>query len=334
MRKVGFLIAAIFALASCNKSNVTTKYYDGMAQGTTYHIIVVAPDSVDFRDEIGSIFTGIDNSLSTYQESSIISRINRNDSNVVVDEYFKSVYNRSVEIAKETNGDFDATVAPLVNAWGFGVSKNTEANDSLINVIKQHIGYTKAHLNGNTLVKQDSALMFDFNAIAQGYTVDVLAEFLEQNGVETYYVEVGGELRTKGKKVDGKKWTTGIDKPTDHAEKGKELQVIIQTENQAVATSGNYRKFYIDDETGAKYSHTIDPHTGYPVKHRLLSATVVADNCMDADAYATALMVMGVAEAQEFLNQKENLEGYLVYTDKKGTWQTYVTKGFEKMIKQ
>lgn len=334
MRYFGLVAAIGLLFCSCNKSNITTKYYDGMAQGTTYHIIVVAPDSADYQDEIASIFIDIDNSLSTYVQSSIISRINRNDSNVVLDQHFKRVYNRSVEIAKETNGDFDATVAPLVNAWGFGTSKNAEANDSIIDIIKQHIGYTKSRLSNNTLVKQDSALMFDFNAIAQGYTVDVLAEFLDEKGVQDYYVEVGGELRTKGKKVDGEKWTTGIYKPTDNAEKGNQLQVIIQTENQAVATSGNYRKFYVDEVTGTKYSHTIDPHTGYPVKHRVLSATVVANNCMDADAYATAIMIMGLKDATAFLEQNDELEAYLVYTTKDGVWQTYITDGFKKMIKQ
>lgn len=331
------LLGCFLILLSCNpNSEQLLIKYQGSAQGTSYHISIL----VDEKDEkigpaITNLLDSIDNSLSTYKENSIISRINRNDSAAPVDSLFVAVFNRSQEISKQTGGAFDMTVGPLVRFWGFGPDAYSQEKDSVeIDSILQYIGYGKVRLEGATVVKEDERMTLDFNAIAQGYSVDLLLEMLQRKGIKNMVVELGGEIRAIGKNASGEPWTVGIDKPMEgeaNETRQQGHQAVVHLKDKALATSGNYRKFYEKD--GKKIAHTIEPRTGYPVQHSLLSATVVADDCMTADAYATAFMVLGVDGAKGLLSEHTELEAYLVYTDDKGEYQVFVTEGLKKFIK-
>jgi len=327
-----FLLAATLFTACKQKANFLMKI-TGSAQGTTYSIAWVSADRINYQPPVDSIFRKIDSSLSTYLPVSIISRINQNDSSVTLDEHFMTVFKKAEEVSENTGGEFDVTVAPLVNVWGFGFEKKDKPDSAVIKKLLQITGYKMVKLAGNKLVKEKNEIMLDFNAIAQGYTVDVLAAFLEHKGIQDYFVELGGEVKTKGRKSDKQPWRVGIDKPKENETEERELQVILELENKSLATSGNYRKFYVEE--GRKYSHIIDPFTGYPAKNSLLSASVIADDCMTADAYATAFMVMGLEKAKQFLEQHKelNLDVYFVY-DENGALKTYASGNIKKWIKE
>jgi thiamine biosynthesis lipoprotein len=329
MKFIFFSTVAILLLISCHRGINNTIKISGAAQGTSYHITYLAGQHSNYREEIDSIFKGIDLSLSTYNTGSIISRINRNDTTVTVDEYFSDVFNKSMEVSEKTKGLFDVTVAPIINAYGFGFTKREKVTNSLIDSLLRFIGYKKVRLVDKKLVKEIPQVMLDFNAIAQGYTVDVLASFLENKGINNYMVEVGGELRAKGKKPDDSYWSVGIEQPNETNTDGASLNAVVKIKDKSLATSGNYKKFYIED--GKKYAHIIDPFTGYPSKNNLLSTTVITENCMTADAYATAFMVMGLEKSKQFLSENKdlNLEVYFIY-DENGEWKTYSSKNFDK----
>ncbi|MBN1143517.1 MAG: FAD:protein FMN transferase [Bacteroidales bacterium] len=305
----------------------------GFAQGTTYHIIYESAHGENLQSSIDSLLNDFDYSLSIYQQNSIISRFNRNDSAVVADTKFIEVFNKSKEVFTNTGGAFDITVGPIVNALGFG-SSDTMAVDSLvIDSLLQYVGMNKVDLSEGKLVKQHVNMRLDVNAIAQGYSVDLVARFLENRGIRNYMVEIGGEVRAKGKNSKRSAWKIGIDKPQEgNMLPGANLQAIVSLDDKSLATSGNYRKFYEKD--GIKYVHTINPKTGYPVVSNLLSATVVADDCIAADAYATALMVMGLDQSIEFLKTHQFLDAFLIYADSQGRFQVYYTPGLEKYIEQ
>jgi len=329
MKFIFFSTVAILLLISCHRGINNTIKISGAAQGTSYHITYLAGQHSNYREEIDSIFKGIDLSLSTYNTGSIISRINRNDTTVTVDEYFSDVFNKSMEVSEKTKGLFDVTVAPIINAYGFGFTKREKVTNSLIDSLLRFIGYKKVRLVDKKLVKEIPQVMLDFNAIAQGYTVDVLASFLENKGINNYMVEVGGELRAKGKKPDDSYWSVGIEQPNETNTDGASLNAVVKIKDKSLATSGNYKKFYIED--GKKYAHIIDPFTGYPSKNNLLSTTVITENCMTADAYATAFMVMGLEKSKQFLSENKdlNLEVYFIY-DENGEWKIYSSKNFDK----
>jgi thiamine biosynthesis lipoprotein len=302
---------------------------EGRAQGTTYHISYYSNDSLAFKKSVDSLLKKIDSSLSTYLQASIISRINRNDSHIKADAHFKKVFERSMEISEITNGMFDITVAPVVNAWGFGFTKKNDIARTNIDSLLKWVGYKKVKLEGSKLVKQYAQTMLDMNAIAQGYTVDEIANLFDTRGVQSYIVELGGEVKAKGRKTNLEFWLVGIDRPSELD--GGEYQAILQLENKALATSGNYRRYY--EENGRKYAHIIDPRTGYPAKHTLLSATVVANDCMSADAFATAFMVMGYENTVAFLtaHPEERLEVILIYDDG-GKWKTYISPSLQTAV--
>ncbi|MEP7107788.1 MAG: FAD:protein FMN transferase [Ferruginibacter sp.] len=331
MKFIFLSCVAIFLFISCNRGINNTIKISGVAQGTTYHITYLAGQNSNYREAFDSIFNKIDLSLSTYVPASIISKINKNDTAVIVDDYFSDVFNKSIEVSEKTKGLFDVTVAPVVNAWGFGFTRKEKVNKILIDSLLKYIGYKKVRLEGKKLVKEIPQVMLDFNAIAQGYTVDVLASFLESNGIGNYLVEVGGELRAKGKKVNDSCWTVGIEQPDEDPTDGVSLKAMVKIKDKALATSGNYKKFYVED--GKKYTHIIDPFTGYPAKNNLLSTSVIAGNCITADAYATAFMVMGLEKSKQFLSEyKElNLEVFFIY-DENGAWKTYTSKKFEENV--
>lgn len=330
MKKIVLSLLGLMLLAACNNSALDVEMANtGYAQGTTYQIKYIAKEGVDYQKSIDSLFSVVDFSMSTYNPNSLISKINLNpDSLVQVDALFSEVLNASLKVAKVSNGQFDPTVGPLVELWGFGLSERDRVDSAQVDSVKRYIGYGEVYRNIDSL-RMPKGYRIDFNAIAQGYTVDLIAKFLESHGLEQYMVEVGGEVKAKGQNINDKTWTIGIDKPTEEIDSEKRFQTIISLENKSLATSGNYRKFWTDEETGMRYSHTINPQTGYPANNRLLSVSIITDECMYADAYATACMVMGTQKAISFINQNELLEGYLVYTNDEGEWEVYTTEGFE-----
>jgi thiamine biosynthesis lipoprotein len=320
------------ALPACREKEIHYDSFTGFAQGTTYSIVYKRTKGITpeiLREKVEKILHDFDMSLSIYQDSSIISRINRNEK-AVPDSFFLEVFNKSVLISGMTGGAFDITVGPLVRAWGFGpeAHKNFEAakRDSLMKLV----GMDKVSIVDGKVVKADPGIYLDVNAIAQGYSVDVICRYLDKAGIPDYLVEVGGEVRAKGTKA-GALWRIGIDKPEDNnMSPGQTLQAIIRISDKALATSGNYRKFYI--ENGIKYSHTIDPRTGYPARNRLLSATILADDCTTADGLATACMVMGVDSAIAFILRNPKISGYLVFSDDNGDYDTWISEDLRKNI--
>lgn len=333
MKKIIPLLIILFSLFSCQNNN-EAKYYkiNGFAQGTTYSVIYKGNN--DYRLEIDSILKAFDESLSTYKENSIISRINKNDTAIKTDKLFRVFFEKSEEIWQKTNGDFDITVSPIVNIWGFGFTNRLDdISQHIIDSLLQYIGMEGVSIVNNRVIKNNPNIMLDGNAIAQGYSVDIVADFLKENGVINYLVEIGGELKAEGVNAKLEAWKIGIDKPIeDTLAINRELKAILQLKNKALATSGNYRKFY--NKNGQKYSHTINPKTGYPVNHNLLSATVLTDDCISADAYATAFMVMGYDKAIQFVNENKDIEIYLIADAGNGNYITYYSDGMKKYIKE
>ncbi|MBN1182461.1 MAG: FAD:protein FMN transferase [Bacteroidales bacterium] len=304
---------------------------DGYIQGTTYHIIYQSKKNEDYRDEIGSILNVFNKTASVYDSTSLISRINRNEPNVIVNSMFKEIFNRSMEISVETNGMFDITVGPIVRAWGFGPDTSGLTTDQNIDSLLQFVGYNKVKIKDNRVVKDVPGVILDFNAIAQGYSVDLVSNYLKEMGLHNYLVEIGGEVYCSGLKNNSSKWRIGVDKPVEgNMVAGQNIQAVISLSDKALATSGNYRKFYFKE--GVKYSHSINPKTGRPAMHNLLSATVIADDCMTADAFATAFMVMGLERSIEFLKSKPELDALLIYSDSNNEYAMYKTEGMQEIL--
>ncbi len=322
-------LATVWVFSSC--SNQQKKFFsnEGLIFGTTYHIIY--ENDKDVHDGIRVTMNNFNLSLSTYDKNSVISKINRNE-DVEIDDYFITVFTKAVEISDKTGGAFDITVAPLVNAWGFGFSKKDSVSPQLIDSLLQFVGMDKIKISDGKVVKNNPGVMLDASAIAKGYGVDVVADYLESLGVKNYLVEIGGEIRVRGHNMRGIFWRVGIDKPIDDPKVlHRELQEIIEITDGALASSGNYRNFYIKD--GKKYAHTIDPKTGYPIQHELLSVSVVAPDCMTADAYATAFMVLGLDKAKEIVEKTPGLEAYFICrAEDSDTLKIIYTDGFGKLI--
>ncbi len=330
--KLILIVACLLFSAACNTSVKNGVYFKiaGFAQGTTYHITYELFDTVDLKPQVDSILMAFDRSLSSYDTNSIISKINRNE-DVIVDDLFMKVFVASDEVHRFSDGLFDITVMPLVNSWGFGPGTRQEMDSARIDSLLEFVGMEKVKIENGRLVKTDSRIQIDVNAIAQGYSVDIVAGFLEDMGSVNYMVEIGGEVRAKGVNPTGRIWRIGIDKPEfGNMIPGADLEAVVELNNKSLATSGNYRKYY--EENGVKYTHSIDPKTGYPAKQSLLSATIIADNCMMADAYATVCMVGGLEKSKEILALHPELEAYLIFGDESGIYQLYVTEGMSKRI--
>ena len=267
-----------------------------------------------------------------FNDKSIISRINRGE-DVKTNEMFDTVFNLAENIADNTNGAFDITVAPLVNAWGFGFKTGNPPTKTAIDSLRSIVGYKKVALRNNRITKTDPRIMLDCSAIAKGYGCDVVAHLLQRHGIEIYMVEIGGEVVTHGISEKRLPWKIGVTKPTDDSlAVDKELQTVLNVKNMAMATSGNYRNFYY--KNGKKYAHTIDPKTGYPVQHNILSATVLAKHCAEADAYATSFMVMGLDGAKKTLENHPELMAYLIYADHKGNMQVWYSPSMKDKIQK
>ena len=305
---------------------------EGNAQGTTYHITYFDIQNRDLQPEIAQLLKDFDLSVSTYIPNSIISRINSNEKNVVVDKYFIDCFNKAKEVWKNTNGAFDPTVYPLVNAYGFGPGKKQKIEKTKIDSMLKFVGFQLIKLKGNKVVKKDPRVALDFNAFAQGYSVDVVSDFLNSKGINSYIVEIGGEVFAKGRKLNGTNWTIGIEKPIDNKDSQNPLKAIAKLDNLAIATSGNYRRFVIED--GIKYVHHIDPKTGYPTKNNLLSASIFAKECISSDANATGVLVLGLEKAKVFLSKHPELQAYLIYSDNNGNYEVYETPGLKSIVSE
>lgn len=324
--------SAILALIliGCNETSELVQRTDyGRAQGSTYAISYITGKDVKHQSGIDSILQVIDKSMSTYQSNSTISLINRGDT-VPVDDHFWNVWLRSVDIWKETGGLFDVTVYPLISLWNFERKEQRIPDSLAVDSVLRYVGTDLVEnvTQENFWIPENVKL--DFNAIAQGYTVDVICDYLEMNGIEHYLVEVGGELRTKGKNIDEQIWRIGIEKPEEEKQY-ESFQKVIALENAGLATSGSYRKFIEDTTTGDRYSHAVNPLTGYATNDPLMSVTVIANTTMDADAYATALLVMGLDAATEFMNQRGDLAIYLIYFDKFKGWVELSNDAFQAL---
>jgi thiamine biosynthesis lipoprotein len=332
MKKLAYLGVLLGLILACNSQ---PEYFlvktSGPTQGTSYNISYVEKEGKDYREAIDSILLVIDRSMSLWVQSSTIYRLNAGDT-VQLDQHFKNVLAASIAMSKKTDGAFDITIAPLVKAWGFGPDERLQLDSAKVDSLLALVGYTRLKFDGSNLT-MPKGMQLDMNAIAQGYTVDVLSSFLESKGILNYLVEVGGEVRARGKNATEQVWSVGVDKPNENFNPENRFQVIVSLDSAALATSGNYRKFWVDENTGIKYAHTINPKTGYPVKSKLLSATVVAPDCMTADAWATACMVVGEEKAKEFIKRNKELEAYFVYSDFEGNYQTWQSDGFAKMAK-
>lgn len=321
----------LLLLSSCDKNKeLVLNKFGGETQGTYYAITYYSPDSLNLQPQIDSLLNRFDSSLSTYKPNSIISRMNQNDTSAVADKSLLEVWKKSMEVSEISNGAFDITVAPLVNAWGFGFTDRMKVNKQIVDSLLPLIGYKKVKMVNGKVLKNDPRMQFDFNAIAQGYSVDVVAMFLESKNIKRYLVDIGGEVLGKGLKTDGKAWNVAIETPSKNEDDERKVEIVLKLEDKAISTSGNYRKYY--EENGIRYSHTINPTTGYPVEHSMLSASVIANDCMTADAFATVFMVWGLEKSKEFLNKHKELEAYFIYANEQGINESYHTPGFEKLI--
>ena len=312
MRLHVLVFLVLLLLNSCtNQDQHNLNIARGNALGTTYSVQFVHPKELDITPALDSIFEVINNSMSTYQKTSQISKINANTAKEI-DLHFKTVFDRSKSIYKETSGVFDPTIGVLVNAWDFGPEGALQSLDSVkISELKEHVGFFKVKRKGLTILKEDSQTYLDFNAIAKGYTVDVVSEYLDNIGIAHYLVEIGGELKAKGKNLHkNKDWRIGIEDP--NFDGTQSVHRVISLNNTAMATSGTYRKFKTD-AAGNRYSHIINPETGFPSKTNVLSVSVMAKSCMDADAYATAFKAMGIEKTKAFLTNHTDIKVYFIF---------------------
>ncbi|MDR1129831.1 MAG: FAD:protein FMN transferase [Prevotellaceae bacterium] len=302
----------------------------GFALGTSFKIIYRDAKKRDWHDSVMNIFDRFENSLSLYRKNSIISKVNRNE-DVVLDDYFIRMFKCAEEVTEQTGGAFDISAAPLFEVWGWGEKERVRVTPRMIDSLKQYTGMDKIRVEGRKVIKLNPNVRINTNAIAKGYCSDVVAGFIERQGIVDYLVEVGGETVIRGKNRLGKEWRIGIDKPFDgNLIPGQSLQAVVNITDKALATSGDYRRYYIED--GKKYSHTIDPETGYSAKQNVLSVTVVASDCMTADALATAFMVMGLEKTKTFLKQRPDIEVFLLYADKEEI-KEFVSENMKHRIK-
>jgi thiamine biosynthesis lipoprotein len=329
LKPVFYVIFSFLSLSLLYPSKKWNKYIiNGEAQGTTYHLVYYAEDGVILKTDIDSIFRSIDNSLSIYNSNSLISQFNASVRGVKANKMLSTVVAKAKEISVATNGISDITVLPLVNAWGFGPIKSTRVPDSIqVADLLQCISYKFISLIGDSLLKKKPCVSIDVNGIAQGYSVDLIAEWLAKNNVHNYLVEVGGEIRVSGRKQpSGEPMIVGIEMPGSHdfgPEKGIKS---ISMSDGAITTSGNYRKFFSNG--GKTFAHLIDPVTGYPFSNELISVTVKAADAITADGYDNALMGMGLQKALQFLSTHPELRAYFIYKNKDGVVRDTASLGF------
>lgn len=323
---VYLLVVALFSSCIGNEEYFTES-------GSVFHtrFIIKYRASKSQSDKIKEELDRFNLSMNPFNPNSIIAKVN-NNLDVEIDDWFYEVFNKSIEVSEKTNGAFDITCAPLVNLWGFGFSKMDSVTPAMVDSIKAFVGYKRVHLNGRKVVKDDSRVMLNCSSIAKGYACDVIARLLEKQGIKNYMVEIGGEVTMNGVNQNGEHWKVGINKPDDKAiGQSNSIEEIVQICGKGgVATSGDYRNFYIKD--GKKFAHTINPATGYPAGQNILSATIVANDCMTADAYATSFMVMGVEKAKLLAESIPEIEYFIIYSDENGQHKTAYSKGMVRYL--
>ena len=335
MNRYFFILVGLILpfLSGCaDKKELKVFKMSGAAQGTYYAITYCSDNNENLQPAVDSLLKQFDKSVSSYIPTSVISRLNNNDTSVTADPIYETIFKKSMGVSASTDGAFDVTVGPLVEAWGFGFKKKEKVDKAMVDSLLPLVGYRKVQLSKGKLIKADPRIQIDFDAIAQGYSSDWLAWFFEKKGIQNYLIDVGGEVLAHGSKPDGQLCSVAIEMPSKNSEDERKIQAILTMKNRAISTSGSYRKYY--EENGVRYSHTIDPSNGYPVRHNLLSVSVVANDCITADAYATAFMVMGLEKSKEFLAKNSEMEAYFISDDQHGGFTIFYTPGFEKLIKE
>ena len=327
MRTLLLLCFTIGILTACQSGK---RYYTLTGVNhTTYQIKYQYDRTLD--DEIEAEFKKYYHSINPFDSLSIISRINRNE-NVETDSLFRHVFNTAMEVSAQTQGTFDVTCAPLINLWGFGFQKFDSITPQMIDSIRAFVGYRKVHLQGNRIVKDDPRILLNFSALGDGTICDVIAKLFDEKGISNYMIDIGGEVMVKGKNPQGQDWHVGIIKPQDDPSgTNSELeQVVLLSERTGLATSGNYRNFYV--KNGKRYAHTINPSTGYPAEQDILSATIIAKDCILADAYATTFMVLGRNKARLLQKKLPEIDYFIIYADSCGEYGTEYSPGMKRYL--
>ena len=325
-----FLVLLIVGTVLIIRQQQSTPYQKnaGLIFGTTYSVTYQCGE--DLQEEIEAELKKVDDEFSMFNSQSIVARLNNGEQPELSNDFI-DVFKLARQVSEDTNGAFDITVAPLVNAWGFGFKHEQMPSKEQVDSLRELIGYRYVTLKDKNITMQKPGMMLDFSAIAKGYGVDVVARLLERHDIKNYMVEIGGEITTRGINPERVPWRIGVNKPSeDTLNENHELQTILNVTDKSMATSGNYRNFYV--KGGKKYAHTIDPKTGYPVQHSLLSATVLTDRCAKADAYATSFMVLGMDGAKQILERHKELMAYLIYTDNKGNLSVWYSPSLKDKI--
>ena len=328
MRRVFWLIIGLAFFASCGKQPQKI-VIEGLAQGSYYAITYFDEANRNFQREIDSIFHAVDLSVNLWVDSSIISKVNQNEE-VTLDSIFIDNFRIAQEAARLSDGYFDPTISPIVAAWGFSYKNSDSITPQLIDSLKQLVDYRKIRIENGKVIKEISDMKLDFNAIAQGYTSDLIAAFLESHGIKNYLVDTGGEIMAKGEKPNGKPWIVGIEKPAENSDSERVVQTRITLRDKGLVTSGSTRKYV--ERNGKRYSHCIDPKTGYPVEHNVLSVTVLAENSVWADAFASICMVMGMEHSLPLIESMDGVEAYYIFVNEQNELETFATEGFQKLI--
>ncbi len=319
------MVMGMMLLASCGHQ-LKKMVLQGLAQGSYYAVTYYDEQERNFQQEIDSIFHAVDMSVNLWVDSSVISKVNRNEE-VVLDDIFIDNFNIAQEAAKLSDGYFDPTISPIVAAWGFSYKHGDSITPQLIDSLKQLVDYRKVRIEDGKVIKENPSIQLDFNAIAQGYTSDMIAGFLESRDIKDFLVDTGGEIMARGGKPNGQPWIVGIEKPADNWDSEQVVQTRIALRDKGLVTSGSTRKYV--ERNGKRYSHCIDPKTGYPVEHQLLSATVLAENSVWADALASICMVMGLEKSLPLIESMDGVEAYYIFANEKNELETYATEGFK-----
>lgn len=319
---------SILCFASCGRQSHKI-VLQGLAQGSYYAIIYFDEENRNFQREIDSIFHAVDMSVNLWVDSSVISKVNRNE-DVTLDSIFIDNFRIAMETARLSDGYFDPTISPIVAAWGFSYKRGDSITPQLIDSLKQLVDYRKIRIENGKVIKENPDMKLDFNAIAQGYTSDLIAAFLESWGINNYLVDTGGEIMARGSKPNGQPWIVGIEKPAENWDSEQVVQTRIALHDKGLVTSGSTRKY--TERNGRRYSHCIDPKTGYPVEHNVLSATVLAENSVWADALASICMVMGMEKSLPLIESMDGVEAYYIFVNAENELETFATEGFQKLI--
>ena len=322
------MVLGLVVLASCTKQPKKI-VLQGLAQGSYYAVTYFDEQNRNFQREIDSIFRAVDMSVNLWVDSSVICKVNRNEE-VALDSIFIDNFNIAQEAARLSDGYFDPTISPIVAAWGFSNKTGDSITPQLIDSLKQLVDYRKIRIESGKVVKENPAITLDFNAIAQGYTTDLIAQFLESRGIKNYLVDTGGEIMARGEKPDGNPWIVGIEKPAENWDSDRILQTCIALRDKGLVTSGSTRKYV--ERNGKRYSHCIDPKTGYPVEHNVLSVTILAKNSVWADALASICMVMGMERSLPLIQSMDGVEAYYIFANEQNALETFATEGFAELF--